>query len=100
MITKITCRYSFEVLDFHGNDFGFTFNIGVSYLGIYKTSMVGLGELSILVICHFLADISIIYLTSRQQTLTLCNVSTHRDTCGRRCYLTGKILNLGNAFHG
>ena len=39
MITKITCRYSFEVLDFHGNDFGFTFNIGVSYLGIYKTSM-------------------------------------------------------------
>ena len=40
MITKITCRYSFEVLDFHGNDFGFTFNIGVSYLGIYKTSMI------------------------------------------------------------
>ena len=40
MITKITCRYSFEVLDFHCNDFGFTFNIGVSYLGIYKTSMV------------------------------------------------------------
>ena len=39
MITKITCRYSFEVLDFHGNDFGFTFNIGVFYLGIYKTSM-------------------------------------------------------------
>ena len=39
MITKITCRYSFEVLDFHCNDFGFTFNIGVSYLGIYKTSM-------------------------------------------------------------
>ena len=39
MITKITCRYSFEVLDFHSNDFGFTFNIGVSYLGIYKTSM-------------------------------------------------------------
>ena len=37
MITKITCRYSFEVLDFHCNDFGFTFNIGVSYLGIYKT---------------------------------------------------------------
>ena len=34
MITKITCRYSFEVLDFHCNDFGFTFNIGVSYLGI------------------------------------------------------------------
>ena len=40
MITKITCRYSFEVLDFHWNDFGFTFNIGVSYLGIYKTSMI------------------------------------------------------------
>ena len=40
MITKITCRYSFEVLDFHCNDFGFTFNIGVSYLGIYKTSMM------------------------------------------------------------
>ena len=40
MITKITCRYSFEVLDFHCNDFGFTFNIGISYLGIYKTSMV------------------------------------------------------------
>ena len=40
MITKITCRDSFEVLDFHCNDFGFTFNIGVSYLGIYKTSMV------------------------------------------------------------
>ena len=39
MITKITCRYSFEVLDFHCNDFGFTFNIGVSYLGVYKTSM-------------------------------------------------------------
>ena len=39
MITKITCRYSFEVLDFHCNDFGFTLNIGVSYLGIYKTSM-------------------------------------------------------------
>ena len=35
MITKITCRYSFEVLDFHCNDFGFTFNIGVSYLGIF-----------------------------------------------------------------
>ena len=35
----ITCRYSFEVLDFHCYDFGFTFNIGVSYLGIYKTSM-------------------------------------------------------------
>ena len=34
MITKITCRYSFEVLDFNCNDFGFTFNIGVSYLGI------------------------------------------------------------------
>ena len=34
MITKITCRYSFEVLDFHCNEFGFTFNIGVSYLGI------------------------------------------------------------------
>ena len=33
MITKITCRYSFEVLDFNCNDFGFTFNIGVSYLG-------------------------------------------------------------------
>ena len=40
MITKITCRYSFEVLDFHCNAFGFTFNIGVSYLGIYKTSMI------------------------------------------------------------
>ena len=41
MITKITCRYSFEVLDFNCNDFGFTVNIGVSYLGIfYKTSMV------------------------------------------------------------
>ena len=40
MITKITCRYSFEVLDFHCNDFGFTFNIGVSYLGIYKTSLL------------------------------------------------------------
>ena len=34
MITKITCRYSFEVLDFNCNDFGFTFNVGVSYLGI------------------------------------------------------------------
>ena len=32
-ITKITCRYSFEVLDFNCNDFCFTFNIGVSYLG-------------------------------------------------------------------
>ena len=42
MITKITCRYSFEVLDFHSNDFGFTFNIGVSYLGIYKTSMLAI----------------------------------------------------------
>ena len=40
MITKITCRYSFEVLDFHCNDFGFTFNIEVSYLDIYKASMV------------------------------------------------------------
>ena len=41
MITKITCRYSFEVLDFNCNDFGFTFNIGVSHLGIfYKTSMI------------------------------------------------------------
>ena len=41
MITiKITCRHSFEVLDFNCNDFGFTFNIGVSYLGIFKTSMV------------------------------------------------------------
>ena len=40
MITKITCRYSFEVLDFKCNDFGFTFNIGVSYLWYYyKTSM-------------------------------------------------------------
>ena len=44
MITKITCRYSFEVLDFHCNDFGFTFNIGVSYLGIYKTSMDAIAE--------------------------------------------------------
>ena len=35
MITKITCRYSFEVLDFNCNDFGFTFNIGVPYLGIF-----------------------------------------------------------------
>ena len=35
MITKITCRYSFEVLDLNCNDFGFTFNIGVSYLGIF-----------------------------------------------------------------
>ena len=26
MITKITCQYSFEVLDFNCNDFGFTFN--------------------------------------------------------------------------
>ena len=34
MITKITCRNSFEVLDFNCNDFGFTFNIGGSYLGI------------------------------------------------------------------
>ena len=34
MITKITCRYSFEVLDFNCNDFDFTFNIGVSYLDI------------------------------------------------------------------
>ena len=41
MITKLTCRYSFEVLDFNCNGFGFTFNIGVSYLGIfYKTSMI------------------------------------------------------------
>ena len=40
MITKITCRYSFDVLDFNCNDFGFTFNMGASYLGIfYKTSM-------------------------------------------------------------
>ena len=46
MITKITCRYSFEVLDFHCNDFGFTFNIGVSYLGIYKTSMISLTSYS------------------------------------------------------
>ena len=42
MITKITCRYSFEGLDFNCNDFGFTFDIGVSYLGIfYKISMNG-----------------------------------------------------------
>ena len=34
MITKVTCRYPFEVLDFNCNDFGFTFNIGVSHLGI------------------------------------------------------------------
>ena len=34
MITKITCRYSFEVLDFNCNGFGSTFSIGVSYLGI------------------------------------------------------------------
>ena len=34
MITKITYRYSFEVLDFNCNGFGFTFNIGVSYLDI------------------------------------------------------------------
>ena len=33
MITKITCRYSYEVLDFN---FGFTFNIGVPYLGIIR----------------------------------------------------------------
>ena len=41
MITKLSCRYSFEVLDFNCNGFGFTFNIGVPYLGIfYKTSMI------------------------------------------------------------
>ena len=34
MVTKITSLYSFEVLDFNWNDFGFTFNIGVSYLDI------------------------------------------------------------------
>ena len=34
MITKINYRYSFEVLDFNCNGFGFTFNIGVPYLGI------------------------------------------------------------------
>ena len=34
----------FEVLDFHCNDFGFTFNIGVSYLGIYKTSMANIAS--------------------------------------------------------
>ena len=34
-INKLTCRYSFEVLKFHCNDFGFTFNIAVSYLGIF-----------------------------------------------------------------
>ena len=37
MITKITkiTWYSYEVLDFNCNDFGFTFNIGVSYLGMF-----------------------------------------------------------------
>ena len=40
MITKITCRYSFELLDFNCNEFGFIFNIEVSCLGIfYKTSL-------------------------------------------------------------
>ena len=35
MDDKITCRYSFEVVDFNCNDFGFAFNIEVSYLGIF-----------------------------------------------------------------
>ena len=39
MITKITCRYSFEVLDFHCNDFGVIFNIGVSCLGMWNERM-------------------------------------------------------------
>ena len=45
MITKITCRYSFEVLDFNCNNFGFTFNIGVSYLSIFiRHQWVGTSE--------------------------------------------------------
>ena len=31
MITKLNCRYSFEVLNFHCNDFGFVFGFGFGF---------------------------------------------------------------------
>ena len=40
-INKLTCRYSFEVLNLHCNDFRFTFNIAVSYLGIFIKDING-----------------------------------------------------------
>ena len=41
MVTKITCRYSFEVLDFNCNDFVFTSNIGVPHLYYYDINGSG-----------------------------------------------------------